>query len=333
MARWPLVLPFAMLLSSQSAWALQPAKHRELAESACTGAGLPRSFCSRIGKETFETDYHEWNTLAAHAQRELGQDRCTAADAAASRVDRLAREAIAKTRGGNFEAAAIALGRVVHTLQDECAHHGMTNQEHAFYSLTQTCTHDDVSPDVQPEAIACADARSREAFALVATALAGTRWDGVDWICRDADNNDSCATATLPGPWMACEFLAEHAAWDGEDSQWDGARVGSALVAAFSAGLTGTASPSAICGADPNAIDPAMPRGFVDDRDAGCKLIDIACLGKVDEDTADETESTGCSTGRSSGAPFLVVIALLLRRATKRGPRRTATKARASAAR
>lgn len=320
MARWPLVLPFVTLFASQPAWALQPGKHRQLAESACTDAGLPSAFCHRMGKEAFETDWHEWTNLAAHAQRELGEDRCTAADAARTRLDRLGREAVAKTRAGDFEAGAIALGRAIHTLQDECAHHGMTNQEHAFYSLTQTCTHDDVSPDIQPEAIACADARSREAFALVATALAGTRWDGADWLCRDAEANDSCATASLPAPWSACEFLAEHADWDGEDSRWDGARVGSALVASFAAGLSGAAATSAICGADATAIDPLTVRATVADRDAGCGLIDIACLGKVDEDSAaTETASAGCATSPGTGMPLvLVALALVKRRRARR---------------
>jgi len=333
MARWPLVLPFVTLFASQPAWALQPAKHRELAERACTGAGLPTAFCQRLGKEVFETDYKEWNDLSAHAQRELGDDRCTAADAAIVRVDRLAREAVVKTRAGNFEAGAMALGRAVHTLQDECAHHGMTNQEHAYYSLTQTCTDDDVSPDVQPEAIACAESRTRDAFAAVASALAGTSWNDVDWICRDYDDRDSCAAASLPGPWTACAFLAEHHDWDGDDSRWDGARVGSALVAAFRGGLAGGAAPSSVCGSDPTAIDLRAPYAPVIDREVGCKLIDIACLGKVDEDTAtDAMQSGGCSSSRGGSAPMLFGLALLVRGRKQRRSRARAPRC-ASAAR
>src|SRR5512143_2057931 len=82
--RWPLVLPVLTLLASTNAWALEPGKHRQLAERACAGVGLPDAFCRRMGKQAYETDYEEWHDLSAHAQRELGQDRCTAADAAVS---------------------------------------------------------------------------------------------------------------------------------------------------------------------------------------------------------------------------------------------------------
>ncbi|HEY5924019.1 MAG TPA: hypothetical protein VIV11_20205 [Kofleriaceae bacterium] len=312
--RWPFALPFlATLLAVEPAWALQPATHRQLAEAACSDAGLPTAFCRRMGKANFESDYHEWEELAAHAQRELGQDRCTAADAALARVDRLARETVTHVKAGNHEAGAVALGRALHTLQDECAHRGMTNEEHAFYSLTQTCTHEDVSPDVQPEAIACADRRSREVFALVATALAGTSWTDVAWICRDAQNEDSCQSATLPGPWTACEFLAQHDEWDGEDSRWNSDRVGAALVAAFGAGLAGEPAARSACGGDPTALDPVALRPPVTELDAGCKLIDIACLGKVDEDMATaEPETTGCSTGRTPGSALVLLLALAL---------------------
>jgi hypothetical protein len=121
---------------------------------------MRRPFCRRIGREAFETDYHEWEDLTAHAQRYLGQERCSAADAVLTRIDTLARMAITKIRSRDQEGAAIAIGRALHTLQDECSHQGMTNEEHSFYSLTQTCEHADVSPDIQPAAIACADKRA-----------------------------------------------------------------------------------------------------------------------------------------------------------------------------
>lgn len=313
MVRWPLLLPFAILVAAQPAWALQPGKHRDLAETACAGVGLPAAFCHRMGKAAFETDYREWTDLSAHAQRELGDDRCTAADAALARVDRLAREAVAKTRAGDFEAGAVALGRAVHTLQDECAHHGMTNQEHAYYSLTQACTDADVSPDVQPAAIACADTRTREAFALVAPALAGTRWDYVDSICQDFENRDTCGTASLPAPWTACAFLAEHADWDGADSRWNGELVGTSLMSGFAAALAGEPAERSVCAGDASAIDPMPARPTVADRDAGCMLIDFACLGKVDDDKpADESSSGGCTSGRQTGTAMLIVLGLVL---------------------
>lgn len=313
---WPLVFP--VVVAAAPAWALEPGKHRSLAEKACADVHLPDAFCRRMGQEVYQTDYREWTNLSAHAQRELGEDRCTAADAALARVDRLAREVVAKTRAGDFDGGAAALGRAIHTLQDECAHRGMTNQEHAYYSLVQTCTDLDSSPDVQPEAIACAQSRTREVFAAVASALEGTSWAWVKDICIDHTGDvdrDACQMAALPTPSMACDFLAEHDDWDGEDSRWNGDRVGPALVGAFEGGLRGDAPPAPICGTDDRAIDPPSPHAFVGDRAAGCALIDITCLGKVDDPgTARDPDSAGCTTGGTPSALTLLVVAGTVRR-------------------
>ena len=320
---WPLVLPL-LVATTTHVWALEPAKHRALAEKACADVHLPDAFCRRMGQEAYQTDYNEWTNLSAHAQRELGEDRCTAADKALWRVDQLARTAVAKTRAGDFEAGAVALGRAVHTLQDECAHHGMTNQEHAYLSLTQTCTSNDTSPDIQPAAITCATTRTHDAFVAVAAALEGTRWSYVESICQGNSNNDnntttdSCQQAALPTPHMACEFLEEHTDWDGDDSRWNGDIVGPRLLAAFQGGLRGDAAPPApICPRTTDAIDPPSPHPLVTNREAGCGLIDITCLGKVDDpgSSQQDASSGGCSTGSGAGAPaFLVLLALLGRR-------------------
>jgi hypothetical protein len=311
--RWPLVLPFLTLLAAEPAWALQPSKHRQLAEAACIDVGLPTPFCRRMGKEAFETDYKEWEDLTAHAQRHLGQARCEAADGAVTRVDQLSRAVVAYANAGDHDNAAIALGRALHTMQDECAHQGMTNEEHSFYSLTQACGHDDVSPDTKPEAIACADRRTREALAAVATALAGTNWDNVTFVCRDLSNNDACFENILPGPWTACEFLEMHEDWDGADSRWDGAVVGSALIAAFRAGLAGEPASRSACRGDAKAIDPPMPHAPVTDLRVGCDLIDVVCLGKTDEGgEEEEPRDAGCSTGKSTGAAMLLALMLAI---------------------
>jgi len=305
-----LVLP--LLLASAPAWALKPNKHRQLAEASCEANHLPQPFCDRMGKQAYETDHLEWTDLSAHAQRELGQDRCEAAEAAATRVEMLGRAIVDHANAARYEEAAIDLGRAIHTLQDECAHHGMTNQEHAFYSLEQVCTSEDTSPDVQPDALACAESRTRQAFALVAPALANTRWDAVDWICRDSEDRDTCTSASLPGPWTACSFRAEHKDWDGVDSRWNADRVGSALMSAFAAGLAGDLSPRSVCGGDASAIDPTAPHPTVTDRNAGCGLIDITCLGKVDEDSgAAMSESGGCAAGHSGGAAGALLVSLI----------------------
>jgi MYXO-CTERM domain-containing protein len=310
------------------AWALKPSTHRELAEAACRAEGMPDAFCRRMGKQTYETDYQEWKDLSAHAQRELGEDRCTAADAALARVDRLARDVASQAHAGHLEAAAISLGRAIHTIQDECAHHGMTNQEHAFYSLTQQCSGDQVSPDVQPAALACARTRTSEVMSLAAQALADVSWNGAADLCTDwsSDNQrDTCANASLPSPFMACDFLAEHKDWDGDDSTWHPTKVGDALVTAFGAGLDNTPATTSVCGANAAAIDPPNPRAPIVDRTKklGCFSTSLGCLGKVDEggESTDSMSTGGCSTTSSSAGWLVLALAALLprrRRATRR---------------
>lgn len=304
-----LVLP--LLLASSPAWALKPSKHRELAEAACTAQRLPAAFCERMGQQAFETDYQEWTTPSAHAQRAVGQDRCDAADDAAVRVRALGNDLVADAHAGKYEDAAVALGRAIHTLQDECAHHGMTNEEHAFYSMEDTCGDDvNVSPDTQPLAIACAQSRTNDAMAAVAAALADVSWSGLD-LCRDSNDQDTCELASLPSPFQACDFLALHKEWDGADSTWNGDVVGPALVSAFDHGLTGDVAYVPVCAAQ-TSIDPLAPHALVTSRDTGCALTDVACFGKADAPGAVAAPASGgCAAG---GSPGLVLALLALRR-------------------
>jgi len=314
---WPLLLP--LIVVSAPAWALKPGKHRSIAEDACARASLPTAFCRRTGKAVYEVDYREWSDLSAHAQRERGENRCHAADAAAARIDRLSREIVAAADARDFELAAIDLGRALHTLQDECAHHGMTNAEHAYYSLRQLCTDEQTSPDDQPDAIACAEATTRDALAHVATALAAVNWSGIDYVCRDAEDRDTCASALLPTPAMACSFLELHSDWDGRDSRWNSDIVDPALTAAFANGLAGEPASRSVCGGIATAIDPTASLAIVSDVSGGCMLTSTLCLGKVDEETAAEQDpdaAGGCAT--TSGASPLAALALLLRRRRRR---------------
>lgn len=309
-----LVLP--LLLASAPAWALKPSTHRALAEAACAANRLPQPFCDRMGKQAYETDYLEWTDLSAHAQRELGQDRCEAADAAAGRVEMLAREMVDHANAARYEDAAVDLGRAIHTLQDECAHHGMTNEEHAFYSLEDTCGDGNVSPDTQPDAIACAQARTDRMMAAAAAALQGTSWSGVDELCETMEMN-GCTVASLPSPFQACNFLSRHYEWDGADSRWNGDIVGPALEDAFERGLHGDPVSAAVCDA-PDAIDPVAPHTTVSNLDVGCGLTDILCLGKADAPgTPAPQGSAGCAAGGSPGLLFGLAL-LSLRRRSRR---------------
>jgi hypothetical protein len=314
MIRLRLLLPLVAV--SSPAWALEPAKHRELAERACFEQQLPEAFCRRVGHQAFETDFKEWEDLSAHAQREHGQDRCSAAEAAATRVSQLGTAIVDGAAIEDYDQVAIALGRALHTMQDECSHHGITNEEHAYYSLTETCGDGDVSPDSQPEAIQCAEARTREVMAFVAEALRETSWRDIQFVCRNDNNEDSCANPTLPGLVTACRFLHAHREWDGIDSSWDTVEVGAELVTSFHEALQGFGRSRTLCGDDPGAIDPAAPRARVADTTAGCKRIDAVCLGKVDDpgETDDADETGGCSTGHPSALLALALLTLVRRR-------------------
>jgi hypothetical protein len=320
--------------------ALKPAKHRELLETACLEVGLPDALCRRAGMATFETDLHEWDALSAHAQRAPGQDRCGAADAALARVDGLARSLVAAANVEDWETVAIELGRALHTIQDECAHRGMFNEEHAYYSLHDACSRDeDRSPDVQPEAIACAEARTRDVMWIVADTLLRRDLTEAVYACRDLANDDACATPGLVGPVEVCHFLALHDDWDGQDSTWNSAIVGGALVDAFHAGLAGTAASASVCGVDRGAIDPPAPNPALGDRDdPGCLLTSAGCLGKLDGDPYDDdadaddedpyADGVGCSGSRSTGWLVVLALALVGVRVGNPGPRSAGRSAR-----
>jgi hypothetical protein len=321
-SRWSLLLLVSLV---QPAWALKPAKHRSIAEAACGSAKLPDAFCRRMGQVDFETDYREWTDLSAHAQTPDGSDLCGAADASAARLETLARALVAAAQRGDQDAAAVALGRAIHTLQDECAHHGMTNEQHAYYSLDQTCSGDQVSPDVQPDAIACATARTERAMTAAAAALAGTDWRGVDELCLDADNQDTCANAVLPTPAQACDFLAEFKQWSGVDSTWNAAIAGPALENAFAAGLRGDPVSTSVCAQ--GSIDPLAPAAQVSIGNVTCGLTDVGCLGKVDGDgdSADpygDPPAPSATNGCSAGGGGLVMLLAVVFGSVRSRPRR-----------
>lgn len=336
MSRWLLVLPvLGVALAPSRAWALKPDKHRSYGEAACTNAGLPEPFCRRMGAAVYETDAEEWDDLSAHAQSQRGQSLCAAADAAHARVDALAREVVASAQAHHLDAAAVALGRALHTLQDECAHHGMTNEQHAFYSLEQTCGESGASPDVRPAALACAQQRSATVMRAVADALAGIDWSGVNELCQSSQDpgsqsdRDACTLVALPTPFQACDFLAEYKDWDGLDSTWNADVVGPALEAAFAAGLRGGVATATPCGADPHAIDPRSPAAAVANHDVSCGLTDLGCLGKVDGETGPvspygdpPTPPVGTAGCAVTAAPGWAVLALLAgSRRRRRAPR------------
>src|SRR5262249_9205434 len=167
----------SLVLASGPAWALKQSEHSKITMAACANAGLPDEFCERVADEVYDVDAFEWNDLSAHAQIDSGQTACDAANAARERL---------RVLGGDIRGllsqldwsstapthVAVALGRSLHTLQDNCAHHGMPNPQHAWWSLSDQCRSTSLSPDITPSAIACARVETDYAFATFRSAMA-----------------------------------------------------------------------------------------------------------------------------------------------------------------
>ncbi len=326
------------------AHALKPGTHAEIARSRCIAAGLPTNFCQRVATENYVTDSREWEDLRAHAQIDSGETACVAADRTAERMwqlgDELRRDLVdiyARPHDDNVGAAANALGRALHTIQDNCAHAGMPNPQHAWFSLSDFCLDTELSPDIQSDAASCARTETDALVQLVATAVRTAE------LARSLElrscptpssdrNNETpvCQRRFLPGPIDACRFLATAKDWDGMDRTWDNGVVAAALRTSFAAGFAGEPMLASICGGNESMLSPAVSEPVVDIAvgTPSCGKASLLCLGKVDDadnpffdhdhDGLDEhaSESAGCSTSGRSGAGLLVLItgALFARR-------------------
>jgi len=331
-----------------SAHALKPGAHADIAKSRCVAAGLPADFCQRAATENYVTDSREWDDLRAHAQIDKDETACVAADRTAARMwflgDDLRRQLAAvraRPTEDNVGDAAHALGRALHTIQDNCAHHGMPNPQHAWFSLSDFCDGTELSPDVQSDAVACARVETEAVVRLVADAVrvAGVSPGLAQNACpEDAFGNRQneqpvCQKRFLPGPIDACRFLASAQDWDGMDRTWAGDVVAGALREAFAAGLAGEPHIASICDGDETVLSPAVSQPVLD-VSAGapsCFRSKLFCLGKADDaehplfdhehDVPTEDEGAGgCSTGGGHGAALLLIAAGLFarrRRATR----------------
>jgi len=332
-----------LLAVGGEARALKPGKHADLAKEACTAAGLPRDFCTRTATEDYDTDSREWDDLRAHAQIDDNETACVAADGAALRVWQLGgelRAALAAVAASGTESdvgkVGAALGRALHTIQDNCAHHGMPNPQHAWFSMSDSCDGTELSPDIQDDAIACARSESAAVMTLVAAAVrdAGVASRLGSKSCPSVPNNNHnnqqeiCQRRFLPGPIDACRFLARSHDWDGIDRQWENGVVTPALRAAFAAGLAGELEPAPMCGGDETVLSPAVSDPIVDvsGGPASCASISLFCLGKADDadnpfadDPAEGSAGCNAGGGRAGILGLLLIACVLARRCLKRG--------------
>lgn len=332
----------AFLLCPRTASALSQGKHRDLSVSACSKHGLPSAFCDAVGAAAYNVDHHEWSDLAAHAQQEAGQSKCQAASAALERIRALSAElrAISAGSDGYDPKLAEALGRLLHTLQDNCAHAGMPNPQHAFLSLSDTCGDTELSPDVQPQALACAGAETALAFDAFGEVIVVP--------APPFDPEQPGGASPFPQYWPkradVCAFLTSAPSWDGVDRRWNAELV----VPLFREQLhTSLVVDPTLPAADPcpsgqDALEPpaASPLTDTSQPPEWCTKLELYCAGKTDavdeappweSDAAgasSERESAGCSaSGPSPRGPALPLLFAALALATTL---RAAARSRAS---
>lgn len=318
------VVLIALGIASDAA-ALKPGVHADITVDRCRASGLPGELCLRAATENYNTDAREWKDLRAHAQIDGGQTACRAADRAAARLWslgealRLALDDFAVDDSPtNAGRVASALGRALHTIQDNCAHRGMPNPEHAWLSTSDLCEGTDLSPDVQDAAVACARAETDAVVAVVAGVIddAGLArpldMESCEPPLGEKTTRDPCRDRFLPDPIAACDFLAAAGDWDGVDRGWENRRVVPALREAFAAGLAGAAAPAPLCGGDETALAPETgPDTDVSGGPASCKRLTLFCLGKADEADhpfADDEPAAGCSASGHPDAPLWLLL-------------------------
>src|SRR4051812_6864965 len=282
-------------LLSTRALALSQGNHYQVTYEACVAAGTVTAACHQIAMASHNTDAREWTDLSAHAQMADGQAACAGADAALTRVRQLGGEVrtqlFAATAGSGTSdqriaaqlAAWVALGRALHTMQDQCAHHGMPNPQHAWWSDSDLCLGTSRSPDLPDEALSCAKAETAAAFArLTEVQLAA----GLQPELVYAPDAQHTAVPEWPSRNGLCDYMFFSGDWDGVDRGWDGAWVGPALQEELRRGLMGTseATPEA-CALPAGTLDLKPPADKVSttSNGIGCQSIDTLCAGDPTE--------------------------------------------------
>jgi hypothetical protein len=335
----------ALLTASASAHALNQSKHYDVTLASCTHAGLPRAFCERVAVEVYNVDANEFNDLSAHSQIPDGSTACDAANSSLWRVFWLGEQLRGATVAAGYSpsqarhnAIAQHLGRALHTVQDNCAHHGMPNPQHAWHSLSDTCQGTTESPDVQPAAFSCARNETDAIFSAFIDVLHDNGGDFAQ-LSNITDEDDK----HWPAYGDVCDFLGSASDWNGDDRRWDMNVVRPALTAHLVAALNG-AGDSQFTRVCTGANDGVIPLYSDNDRDISggpqsCLKIHAFCLGKADGDAVDSepppydidaTSATpmpapttagvsgGCDVGGdaplSAGALFIAAVALLLAR-------------------
>jgi len=325
-----LVVIGLLVCATRPSFAFSAAVHEETTKTLCGEAGLPTQFCDRVAIEAASVDGLEWDDLAAHAQLAEGLPLCESANAVITRLVALRdefRASLAKLAGtpprrwyeyeGLAARVATAVGRGLHTLQDNHAHLGVSNPEHAWFSLGDECGGAWRSPDDDPAALA--DARRVTTAALrqveAEIAQAGVRILLNQYSCKESraesgSGTPACAPTSSPTPWAVCRYLAEAERWDGIDRRWDITATETGFLEAFLGGARWDMCETTVLYA------PPRPTVDISHGAPTCPAIHLLCLGHADEagTAAGATvpaEVAGCRVARHGDAPaWLALLAL-----------------------
>lgn len=304
-----ILLPSLAILSlSSAAFGLAQSKHKALSDSACRKAGLPTDFCDEVAVAAYNVDRYEWDDMAAHAQPEVGQPHCDAALAVTTRVHTLATELRTRLAAANATQStqsladiAKALGRTLHTVQDNCAHSGVPNDQHAWLSLSDSCLDTESSPDIQPAAVQCAEQETVLTFDAFVTAFEGAGLETSSFKMFKADNEQ--VAQFFPPRGGVCDFLKSADTWNGIDRRWDNAIMVPAIENQFYTTLVvdPDAPATDVCAGNPNAIAvPETPPVDVSQKIEWCTSIKLYCAGKADGSDTSPPWDTGTPTSTPS---------------------------------
>ncbi len=332
------IIVFLFGLMPQAAQALSQSDHKKVVKSACGALSLPSSFCGRVAAGAYNVDAYEFDDMAAHAQRADELTLCQGADKLQERVRLLGNQVRAQVllmkaspSEDTAEAIADLLGRLMHTIHDNCVHEGVGNPQHGFASLSDTCEDTEISPDLDPNGLTCSAAETTAALNSFKQLLSRVGLSG-------SSLGVSSVSTHWPTRGPVCSYLRSAYSWDGVDIRWDAAVMIPHIRAQLAHSLTvDDASIDSICDPDPAYLDPLWidPPVDVDNVELDwCFTVSVYCIGKAD-DLTDEpppytpeettegrtgldegsTGDGGCSTGGRSGgdgALFLFGLAGLL---------------------
>ncbi len=267
---------------------LETKDHSKITGRSCRDAKLPEAFCVRLEQEAFDVDHNEWTDLSAHSQTELGQSTCDAAAAAQKRLHDLGAEvrailkndidgspdpSVAPAAGSNGNNLAHALGRAMHTIQDNCAHSGMSNQQHAWLSDMDICVAPDMNPDTKPAALQCAREESAAIMASFKEALLAANMD------PDSLSTTTAITESNPSRTQACNFIREWKKWDGVDGRWDNDKTRAAFRETLTTAFTAEKATKDLC-ADGESLTSPDHEPDMKVTNPWCPGLSIFCIGK-----------------------------------------------------